>query len=147
VVLGAARRRMSGASEAPKSVLVVGSSQDARAIAERFADRGYAVVFAADRRDLVARAGDAVDAREVRFDDGSGLAALDLSVDAAFVAATRDRTNLLVARTLRARGEVGELVVRVNDPDREEIFADLGAETVCQTSLLAPAVETALGEA
>lgn len=144
MVLSTARRRMSEAVDRSTSVLIVGSSQDARAIAERLAaSEHYEVVFGTERADLVAQADETVDARELRFDDG-GLAALHLRVDAAVVATERDRTNLLVAQTLRARGEVGRLVVRVNDPDREELFAGLGAETVCPTDVLAPAFESAL---
>jgi len=146
VVLGAARRRMTDALSGPESVLVVGSTQETRALAEHLAE-GYAVTFVTDRTDLVEQADDRIVAREVPLSDGGALGELDLSADAAVVAAARDRTNLFVAQILEARGEVDRVVVRVNDPDRRELFSALGAETVCPTDVLAPAFESALEEA
>ncbi|WP_436926508.1 NAD-binding protein [Halosimplex amylolyticum] len=147
MVLGSARRRVSEALDRPTSVLVVGSSQESRALARRLAD-DYDVSFVSDRSDLVNGAtADGIDARESRLDEGSELAALDLSADAAIVAASRDRTNLFVVQHLRSRYDVPRLVVRVNDPDREDVFTGPEIETICSTDVLAPEIRTALGEA
>lgn len=147
MVLRSARRRMSEALDRPTSVLLVGSSPESRALASRLAD-DYDVTFVSDRPALVDGANaDGIDAREARLDEGSELAALDLSADAAIVAASRDRTNLFVVQHLRSRYDIPLVVVRVNDPDREDVFTGPEVETICSTDVLAPAIRTALGEA
>ena len=147
MVLGSARRRMSEALDRSMSVLVVGSSPESRALARRLAD-DYDVTFVSDRSALVDGANaDGVVARESRLDEGSELAALDLSADAAIVATSRDRTNLFVVQHLRSRYDVPLLVVRVNDPAREDVFSGPDVETICSADVLAPAIRTALGEA
>jgi len=143
VVLTAARRRMNDALDAPTSVLVVGSSADARALAERFAE-SYAVTFVTERGRLAGHTANGVVIHEAPLDDAGALGALDLTADVAVVTTARDQTNLLVTQALRLRSDVGRIVVRVNDPDRGDLFTALGAETVCPTAALAPAFETAL---
>lgn len=129
------------------SVLVVGSTHEARALASRLADT-FDVQFISDNRPLLEAAeADGLEAVYTSLDNGIDLAAVDLSADAAVVAATRDRTNLLVAQQLRTRGDVPRLVVRVNHPDRKAVFTPLGVETVCGTDVLAPAVRSSLEEA
>jgi len=140
MVLGEARRRMSGAVGSPDSVLVVGSSHDVRTLAARL-DEEFAVSFVSDREDVVEGATEnGLDARFAAFDDGQDLRALDLDVDAALVAADRDRTNLLLTQQLRTALGVSNLVVRVNDPSREEMFAALDVETICPSDVLTPEI-------
>ena len=54
----------------------------------------------------------------------------------AFVACTSgDNTNITAAEIVREVFKVRRVVARINDPIREEIFHDLGLETVCPTTM------------
>ncbi len=137
---------MTDAFDRPTTVVVVGSSHDVRALAGLLSD-DYDVTFVSDRPELVSGASaDGLDAHEAPLDDGSAIAALGLKADAAIVAATSDRVNLFVAQHLRTRGDISQIVVRVNDPDREDVFDGLGAETICSTDVLAPEIRSALAD-
>lgn len=48
-----------------------------------------------------------------------------------------DNVNLTVAQIARTIFEVPDVVARVNDPEREAIFQDLGIRTVCPLTLAA----------
>jgi Trk K+ transport system NAD-binding subunit len=56
-------------------------------------------------------------------------------VDTAVVATGRDSANLLAATRLRQASET-DILARVNDPDNEQVFTDLGIVTVCTTTEL-----------
>jgi trk system potassium uptake protein TrkA len=59
-----------------------------------------------------------------------------------FVAATaNDNFNLMVAQLVKARFRVPKLLVRVYDPDKAALFADLDLETYCPTKETATAME------
>ena len=52
------------------------------------------------------------------------------------IATTReDNVNLMVAQVARKVFQVPRVMARVFDPKREEIYRDLGIETVCPTSI------------
>lgn len=135
---------MNGGADDSTAVLVIGTSRDAQALA-RHLSAEHEVHFASDRAALVDGAkADGMEASALKLDGGSELGALDLAVDAAIVATSRDRTNLLVVQHLRARSDVSQIVVRVNDPDREDAFGGLGVETICSTEILAPEISARL---
>jgi trk system potassium uptake protein len=55
-----------------------------------------------------------------------------------FFATTReDNVNLMVAQVARKIFDVPHVLARVFDPKREEVFAQLGIETICPTSVAA----------
>lgn len=146
MVLGAVRRRMTDALAARRGVVVVGSSRETQALATRLAE-SFDVTYVSDRAGLVdAARAEGVDAHRDSLDDETDLCASDIAVDAADVATDHDRTSLLLAQRLTTSGEITDLVVRVNDPAREDAFAALGAETVCGPEVLAPEIGGALGE-
>jgi trk system potassium uptake protein TrkA len=145
VVLGIARRRLERPSRR-RRVVVVGSSRETRALAEYLADR-FDVTFVSDRASLLDGLPDGIESLYDPLDGDSALASAGLSADAAVVATARDRTNLLVAQQLKTAAGVDDLVVRVNDPDRVDVFAAIGVETLCSSALVTPAVDDLLGEA
>ena len=147
MVIGDARRRMNDALDRSTSVLILGSSRDVRALAADLSEE-FDVTLVSDQPEIVRAAHvDGIEAHEAALDSGTDLAALDLTADAAVVTAVRDRTNLLVTQFLRTRGEVSRIVVRLNDPEREDAFAELGVETICPAEVLTPEIRAALEEA
>jgi trk system potassium uptake protein TrkA len=147
MVIGDARRRMNDALDRSTSVLILGSSRDVRALAADLSEE-FDVTLVSDQPEIVSAAhADGIEAHEAALDSGTDLAALDLTADAAVVTAVRDRTNLLVTQFLRTRGEVSRIVVRLNDPEREDAFAELGVETLCPAEVLTPEIRATLEEA
>jgi trk system potassium uptake protein TrkA len=147
MVIGDARRRMNDALDRSTSVLILGSSRDVRALAADLSEE-FDVTLVSDQPEIVSAAhADGIEAHEAALDSGTDLAALDLTADAAVVTAVRDRTNLLVTQFLRTRGEVSRIVVRLNDPEREDAFAELGVETICPAEVLTPEIRATLEEA
>ncbi|MFC7194971.1 NAD-binding protein [Halosimplex aquaticum] len=130
----------------PRKTMVVGTSREAQTLACRLAE-DFDVTFVSDQEELLTgdRTAD-FDTEYAALDDGSDLSMLDLSVDAAVVAAGRDRINMLAAQHIRTRCDVDRLVVRVNDPSRESAFAALDAETICPTDVLEPAIRSSLDD-
>jgi trk system potassium uptake protein len=60
----------------------------------------------------------------------------------AFIAATEnDNTNIMAAQIALRVFEVDHVVLRVYDPDRAEIYRDLGLKVVCPTRLVADLME------
>ena len=144
MVLGVARRRLDAASRR-RTVVIVGSSRETRALAEHLSD-GAAVTFVSDRTELLEGLPEGVAGLYDPLDGETALGATGIEADAAVVATDRDRTNLLVAQQLKTAAGVGTLVVRVNDPDREDVFAAAGVATLCPSDLVAPAVDELLAE-
>lgn len=142
VVLGIAGGRLGGTPR--RRVAVVGSSRGTRALAAHLADR-FDVTFVSDRQALLGGLPENVETLSDSLDGDSALAGAGIEADAAVVATDRDRTNLLVAQQLKTASGVGRIVVRLNDPEREDVFAAAGVATVCPSDHVAPAVETLLG--
>ncbi len=64
----------------------------------------------------------------------------------AFVAVTNgDNTNVMAAQVAREIFGVRRVVTRIYDPLREEIYRDLGLETICPTLLGASRIREILG--
>lgn len=62
----------------------------------------------------------------------AGIAAAD-----AFVAVTEgDNRNIMAAQVARSVFNVPEVVARIYDPAREEIYRGLGIDTVCPTTIM-----------
>jgi len=63
------------------------------------------------------------------------------------IAATReDNVNLMVAQVARRIFKVPRVLTRVFDPKREEIYRELGVDTVCPTTIAANALLRKLAE-
>ena len=82
--------------------------------------------------------------------DGTELAVLkQAGMDKAelVIATTReDNVNLMVAQVARRIFKVPRVLARVFDPKREQIYRDLGVDTVCPTTIAANALLTKLAE-
>jgi trk/ktr system potassium uptake protein len=60
----------------------------------------------------------------------------------AFVAVTNsDTTNIMAAQLAKHVFGVKRVICRIYDPERQSIYADLGLETICPTTLGAEKVE------
>lgn len=56
----------------------------------------------------------------------------------AFIATTHeDNVNLMVAQVAKKAFGVGHVLARVFDPKRQEVYAHLGIDTICPTSVAA----------
>jgi trk system potassium uptake protein TrkA len=63
------------------------------------------------------------------------------------IAATReDNVNLMVAQVARRIFKVPRVIARVFDPRREQVYRDLGVDTVCPTTIAANALLAKLAE-
>jgi trk system potassium uptake protein TrkA len=57
--------------------------------------------------------------------------------DVFFAVTHEDNVNLMVAQVARKVCDVPQVLARVFDPRREQVFAQLGIETICPTSVAA----------
>lgn len=57
--------------------------------------------------------------------------------DVFFATTHEDNVNLMVAQVSRRVFDVPHVLARVFDPKREEVYAQLGIETICPTSVAA----------
>jgi trk system potassium uptake protein TrkA len=57
-----------------------------------------------------------------------------------------DNVNLMVAQVARKVFTVGHVMARVFDPRREQVYARLGIETICPTSVAAEMFLRAIGD-
>ncbi len=63
----------------------------------------------------------------------------------AFIALTAaDNTNIMAAQIAKHMFSIAKVVCRIYDPTREELYRELGLETVCPTALVAEMVRTKL---
>ena len=131
-----------------KHIVIVGCGRLGGALANRLSKSGHRVVV--------------VDQREIAFDklstDFSGFKligdAVELHIlkqakieqaDYLFATTTSDNTNLMVAQVARTIFNVPQVVARVFDPRREEIYRDFGVETISPTKLSTEAFLRVLG--
>jgi trk system potassium uptake protein TrkA len=63
----------------------------------------------------------------------------------AFIALTEDdNTNIMAAQIAKSVFNVPKVVCRVYDPTREQLYRELGLDTVCPTALVAESVRKRL---
>jgi trk system potassium uptake protein TrkA len=55
--------------------------------------------------------------------------------DVFFATAREDNVNLMVAQVARKLFDVPKVLARIFDPRREQVYAKLGIETICPTSV------------
>lgn len=83
--------------------------------------------------DRVVERADSSVARAVRADPRRFDVA-DTGADTAIVATPTDSQNLLYAQRLSLADGVSTVIARVNDPQYHDVFAAIGADTVCGAS-------------
>ncbi len=130
-------------------ILVIGCGRLGSYLASQLSHGGHSVVTV----DTDPQAFDALSAEYSGFrveGDAAELAVLKQArMDKAdlVIAATReDNVNLMVAHVARRIFKVPHVLARVFDPRREEIYRDLGVDTVCPTTIAADALLAKLAE-
>jgi trk/ktr system potassium uptake protein len=129
---------MLDASEGPgKHAVVVGCGRVGSAVALRLADGGWDVAVIDERAETFQRLGDSFPGVTIEghaLDIGTLLAAGIDRAEAMVVATNGDNTNVVCAQIAQKKYSVACVVVRILDPARAELYAELGMRTVCPTS-------------
>jgi NhaP-type Na+/H+ or K+/H+ antiporter len=130
----------------PMRVLIIGGGKVGRELTERLEDRGENVVIIDRDQDVIEQA--RTDGLSVRQGDGTDATTLQSAgADNAkiVVAATgNDDANLLIAQLASSKFGVEQIITRVNDPDNEEVFADLDVRTISETLSTAWAIDNVI---
>jgi trk system potassium uptake protein TrkA len=117
--------------------VVVGCGRVGSAVAGRLADAGWDVAVIDDSADAFSRLPDGFRGQTVEghaFDVEVLRAAGIEDAQACVVATDGDNTNLMCAQFIQRKFGVPRVVVRVLDPARAALYAELGLNTVCPTS-------------
>lgn len=129
------------------NILIIGCGDTGSRLANIFDRMGHEVSVV-DRREDAANALD---------EDFSGLFTVGVPIDQdilrhagiegcdSVIAVTRDdNVNLMVAQVARDIFGVAQVISRVSDPHREEVFSSFGLNTVCPTNLTVDSVVSSL---
>lgn len=123
-------------------VIIVGGGKVGRMLATRLEDRGENVVIIEHDRNVIKHS---LEEFSVYMDDGTDADVLsNAGADNAeiVVAVTGDDdTNLLVSQLATTRFGVEQVITRMNDPENEAVFEDIGALTISETSSITRAID------
>ena len=64
--------------------------------------------------------------------------------DVVVVATQNDNINLMVGQVARKLFNVPRVIARVSEPEREEVFYDLGVETICPATMVSDEIAESL---
>ncbi|HET7323472.1 MAG TPA: cation:proton antiporter [Halococcus sp.] len=130
----------------PMRVIIVGGGKVGRTLAARLEDRGENVVIIEHDQTAVQRArGEGFTARAGNGTDADALRSAGADNAKIVVAATGDDdSNLLVAQLATTRFGVEQVITRLNDPENEDVFADIGVRTISETLSTAWAIDNAI---
>jgi len=117
--------------------LVIGCGRVGSTVAKRLAADGWDVAVIDEREEALERLGERWTGR---FIVGHGMDTRVLidggieDADAAVVATDGDNTNLVIGQVAQRRFGVESVVVRVLDPARATLYAELGLNTISPTA-------------
>jgi NhaP-type Na+/H+ or K+/H+ antiporter len=140
---GLARQIAETLNVIPMRVLITGGGRVGQKLGERLEERGENVVFIEQDEDVVedlrgqgftARLGDATN---IDVLEQAGIEHAKIVV----AATGDDDTNLLVAQLADSKFGVERVITRVNVPENEEAYEELGVETVSASSSTAWAID------
>jgi trk system potassium uptake protein TrkA len=120
-----------------KLALVVGCGRVGSAVAVRLAAGGWDVAVIDERAETFQRLGDDFPGITIEGHALDIATLLEAGIDraeAVVIATNGDNTNVVCAQIAQKRYGVSCVVVRILDPARAELYADLGMRTVCPTS-------------
>ncbi len=120
--------------------VILGCGRVGASLASKLDGRGHQVTIIDTSSDAFRRLGEEFGGEPIL---GTGidqeiLETAGISDAELFVAVTEnDCTNLMASQIAKLIYKVNKVVTRIYDPDREEIFHDLGYTTVCPTRVAA----------
>lgn len=128
-------------------VVVIGCGRIGAHVARRLAGDGHAVCVVDQDPATLARLGEGFSGESVvgpGFDRDVLQSARVAEADAVVVLTNVDATNFMVARAVTALFGVRRVTVRINDPEFQAIFDELGLETIPLPDLVLDRVRDAL---
>jgi trk system potassium uptake protein TrkA len=120
-----------------KHAVVVGCGRVGSAVALRLVGGGWDVAVIDERAEAFSRLGDGFQGVTIEghaLDIATLLSAGIERAEAVVVATNGDNTNVVCAQIAQKRFGVSCVVVRILDPARAALYAELGMRTVCPTS-------------
>jgi trk system potassium uptake protein TrkA len=120
-----------------RHAVVVGCGRVGSAVTLRLQAAGWDVAVIDERAETFQRLGEGFTGATVEghaLDTPTLLAAGIERADAVVVATNGDNTNVVCAQIAQKRYGIGCVVVRILDPARAALYAELGMRTVCPTT-------------
>jgi trk/ktr system potassium uptake protein len=120
-----------------RHAVVVGCGRVGSAVTLRLQAAGWDVAVIDERAETFQRLGEGFTGSTVEghaLDTPTLLAAGIERADAVVVATNGDNTNIVCAQIAQKRYGIGCVVVRILDPARSALYAELGMRTVCPTT-------------
>ncbi len=127
----------------PMRVLIIGGGRVGTELAKRLEERGEnIIILESDEGTATALRNEGFTVREADGTNVESLTQAGIERAKHVLAVTGDDdTNLLVAQLAGSKFEVENVIVRVNQPDNEEAFSELGVETVSASNSTAWAID------
>ena len=129
--------------------IIVGCGRLGANLASALSDEGHNVLIMDSDRDSFRRLSSSYGGLTV-VADGTDLDALreaEVENASAVIAVTnRDNTNIMVAQLARDLFHVENVIARLYDPERENVYQEFGIKTICPAVLSAREIDRMLAE-
>jgi trk system potassium uptake protein TrkA len=119
-------------------VIIVGCGRVGSSLARRLDSEGHEVVVVDERVSAFNRLGDEYNGEMVvgtGIDQAVLIRAGIESCDCFAAVTNGDNRNLMAAQIAKVVFKVGRVITRIYDPIREQVYRDLGLETLCTTTI------------
>ncbi|MDY6777871.1 MAG: cation:proton antiporter [Candidatus Nanohaloarchaea archaeon] len=130
----------------PMQIIVVGAGQAGLALAERLEERGESLTIIERDKEKVKRARDR-GYNTVQGDGRDASVLQDAGIENAKIVAAAtgdDSVNLVVTQLATSRFDVEEVIARVNDPDNQDSFEEIGVNTISSPIAVAWAMDNTI---